>query len=904
MLTAMRVFASRLLGSFRRRRFDAGIEEEFQSHLQMLAERFVSQGMTKAEARRAAKRQFGGVAQMEEELRERSRLAFLDSLWRDTRYGLRQIRRSPAFTAVAVLTLSLGIGANTAIFSVMDATLLRPLPYENPGRLLMLWGTEPGRRPQMPFSSPNFLDFKERNRVFVSMAAFDGAGFVLNGIDRPEIIHVGRVTTGFFKVLEVQPKLGRGFLSEEGKAGREHVVILSDALWRQRFASDPAILGKMVQLSGTPYLVVGVLPRDFGFSIPDYYGPMDAWVPAVLSRDNALRAHNYLNVIARLKPGVTPEQAQADVDAIVAGLAHEYSTASQASPAPWTQPEANEDTGVMSGAKLESLHEEIFGNVSPLLWILFGAVGFVLLIACANMANLQLARASSRQKEIAVRRALGASHGRVVRQLLTESVLLALMGGILSLLLVFWVNRLLTGLAGLPEGTSITMGFSVVAYCLLLSVFAGLLFGLVPTFRTLLAGEPESLKEGGKASASGGDLRLRSLLTVSEVALSMILLIGAGLLIRTFVGLLDINPGFQMENVLTLNVILPSYSYAHPTQQTAFYTELITRIGSLPGVTGVAAINDLPLTRNSDSDTFNIERRTPMPGLDGKGSCQDRLVTPDYFRVMGIPLIQGRVFSREDAGSAPPVVVISQSAARRFFASENPIGQRLTYGDATAAASWATIVGVVGDVRDLRLDSKPDMNVYAPYEQRVLPYNPLPFMFLVVKTSRNPERLVSAVLAVLHDIDRNLPLPAAKPMSHVYAASISARRFNMLLLTLFAAIATVLAGIGIYGVISYTAAQRTHEIGIRMALGANSRSVFVLIVGQGVLMASVGVGIGLAGAFVLTRVLKNMLFGITPTDVTTFAAVSVLLVTVALFACYIPARRAMKVDPMVALRYE
>jgi predicted permease len=896
----------RLRSLFRRRRADAELDAELRDHLQQKIAHFTASGMPPEEAHRQALIALGGIEQTKEKCRDARRTNYLHDLAQDLRFAARMLRKSPGFTAVAILTLALGIGANTAIFSVMDATLLRPLPYNSPDQLVMVWGTEHGNGNRgMVFSSPNFLDLKDHNRVFANMAAFDGAELTLSDVDVPENIRVGRVTPDFFKVLQAQPAFGRTFLPAEGQAGQEHVVILSYALWNRRFASDPAIVGKTIRLGGMPYAVVGVLPRDFGFSIPDYYSTKDAWVPAVLSRDNAQRTHNYLNVIARLKPGVTLRQAQADVDTVVAGLAHAYPNVVHASPTLETEPEMDEHSGVMSGIKLNPLHDEIFGDISPLLWILFGAVGFVLLIACANMANLQLARASSRQKEIAVRRALGASHGRLVRQLLTESVLLALIGGVLSLVLVVWAIRLLTGLAGLPQGTSITIGFSIVAYCLLLSLLAGILFGLVPAFQTLLASQTESLKEGGQTTGSGNDARrLRSLLTISEIALSMILLIGAGLLIRSFIGLLNVNPGFQMQNILTLDLELPKYAYPQATQQAAFYTQLLNRIAALPGVNGAAAINDLPLTRNSDSDTFNIERRTPAPGVSAAGGCQDRLVTPDYFRVMGIPLIQGRTFTNEDAGSTPPVVVVSQSFARRFFPNENPIGQRLTFGDVTAAASWATIVGVVGDVRDLGLDSKPDINVYAPYEQNVLPYNPLRFMSLVVKTPSNPNSLASAVLSVIRGIDKNLPLPAAEPMTAVYAASISARRFNMLLLTLFAAIATILAGIGIYGVISYSVARRTHEIGIRMALGANPRNVLALILGQGLLMAIAGVGIGLAGAFALTRVLKNMLFAITPTDFATFAAVSVLLISIALLATYIPARRAMKVDPIVALRYE
>jgi putative ABC transport system permease protein len=560
----------------------------------------------------------------------------------------------------------------------------------------------------------------------------------------------------------------------------------------------------------------------------------------------------------------------------------------------------------MLGTKLEPLRDEIFGDVRSPLLIFFGAVGFVLLIACANVANLQLARASARQKEIALRTALGASRGRVARQLITESVLLALVGGALSLLLVFWLIKLLTGLlpAGMPQGTSITIDANVLVYSLTLSLATGLLFGLAPIFQAFSRSPSESLKEGGKTTATGdGGLRLRGFLTVSEIALSMVLLIGAGLLTRTFVGLLNVKPGFETENILTAKVTLPKYSYADSRQQTDFYTRLLEAIATLPGVKAAGAVNDLPLGAGRDSDEFTIERRGARDVSSSTGSCQDRLISPDYFRVMNIPLIKGRTFTKADASSAPPVVIISQSFARRFFPNEDPLGRHITFAD-PAAAPWPTIVGVVGDVRDLALDADPDIEIYAPYQQNVLPYNPLPYMSLVVRTVGDPSSLTSGVLAEIHELDKNLPLPETEPMTAVYSASISARRFNTLLLSIFAGIATILAGVGVYGVISYLVTRRTHEIGVRIALGAEPRNVLALIVGRGLLLATFGVIIGLVGALAVTRVLAKMLFGVTTTDLATFAGVSALLIGIVLMACYIPARRAMRVDPMIALRYE
>ena len=895
----------------RKEQVDQELNEELGTYQEMAAEEKMQDGMSRKDALRAVRLERGSLELTKEVVRSGGWESFVETCWRDLRVASRTLRKSPGFTVVAVLTLALGIGVNTAIFSALNATIFHPLAYENPEQLVMVWGVEPKgccRHGGMVFSSPNFLDFKDQNRVFEKMAAFDGTEFTITSLENPQRIHAGRVTADFFTLLRARPMLGRTFLPGENEPGRDHAVVLSYGIWQRCFGSNSNVVGQTIRLDANEYAVVGVMPRDFDFSIPSYYGPMDVWVPIVLSRDNSERKHNYLNVLARLNPGVTVRQAQAEANIIAARLRREYSsTTEQSNASSTTTAETNEHSAVILGAKLEPLRDEIFGDVGLPLLILFGAVGFVLLIACANVANLQLARASARQKEIALRTALGASRGRVARQLITESVLLALVGGALSLLLVFWLIKLLTGLlpAGMPQGTSITIDANVLLYSLMLSLATGLLFGLAPIFQAFSRSPSESLKEGGKTTATGdGGLRLRSLLTVSEIALSMVLLIGAGLLTRTFVGLLNVRPGFETENILTAKVSLPKYSYADSRQQADFYTRLLEAIATLPGVKAAGAVNDLPLGAGRDSDEFTIERRGSKDMSSSTGSSQDRLISPDYFRVMNIPLIKGRTFTKADASSAPPVVIISQSFARRFFPSEDPLGQHITFADPAATAPWPTIVGVVGDVRDLALDADPDIEIYAPYQQNVLPYNPLPYMSLVVRTVGDPSSLTSGALAEIHELDKNLPLPEAEPMTAVYSASISARRFNTLLLSIFAGIATVLAAIGIYGVISYLVTRRTHEIGVRIALGAEARNILTLIVGRGLLLAIFGVVIGLAGALAVTRVLAKMLFGVTTTDPATFVGVSALLIGIVLVACYVPARRAMRVDPMVALRYE
>ena len=878
---------------FHKDELERDLDAELRFHLERDAAQNLQSGMDQEEARYAALRAFGGVEQSREECRDARGVRILEEFLQDLRYSARMLLKQRGFTLIAILTLALGIGANTAIFSVINATLLRALPYKNPDQIVMVWGTNPGGfgwRGKTGFSAPSFLDYQQQNQVFERMATFNDVDFTLVGDDNSERIHSGMVTAEFFNVLAVQPILGRTFVPEDSQTGRDHVVVLSYILWQRRFGSNQRIIGQTIRLDATPYIVIGVLPQGFDFSIPDYFESRGLWVPTVLPQDNSNseRGHKDLSVIARLKPAVALRQAEQDMRVITERLAKEY-------------------PGTMGkfGVKLTPLHEQIVGDIRPVLLLLFGAVGFVLLIACANVANLQLARASTRQKEIAIRRALGASRGRLLRQLLTESVLLSFIGGTLGLLLALWGIRLLTGLgpASIPRGTIVPVDFTVLAYSLVLSLVTGILSGLAPALQSTPTRHSESLKEGGRNSAaSEGGLRLRKLLTVSEVALSMILLIGAGLLIRSFIGLLRVNPGFESKNILTARVYLPQYSYPDATKQTAFYTQAMERIKGLPGVTAVGATDELPLTMGSHSQTFFLEGRASIDEPDQSLAVEDCLVGSDYFRVMGIPIISGRAFSETDDGSAIPVAMINQSFARRFFPNENPIGQHLRF---ESASPWITIVGIVGDVRGFGLDKEAKSEIYLPYqEQSFLRYIPLSHINLVVRTTGDPNGIAAAVLESVREIDKDLPSPQARTMETVLAASIAERRSNMLLLGVFAVIALILTGVGIYGVISYSVTQRTQEIGIRMALGAQSRDVMTLVMRNGMSLVLMGIVIGLTGAFALTRWMASLLFEVSATDFLTFMVTASLLTAIALLACWVPARRATKVDPLIALKYE
>jgi putative ABC transport system permease protein len=886
-------FKKRWRALFRKDELERELDAELHFHLERETAQNLQSGMSAAEARLAALRSFGGFEQSKEECRDARGVSVIEECVQDLRYCTRMFAKHRGFTLIAILTLALGVGANTAIFSAINATLLRPLPYQNPDQIVMVWGTNPGGfgwHGKTGFSAPSFLDYQRQNQSFEHLAAFNGVDFTLVGDDDAEQIHSGMATTEFFKLLAVKPILGRTFVEEDSQPGRDHLVVLSYAFWQRRFGSNRRVIGDTIRLDATPYTVIGVLPQDFDFTIPDYFESRDLWVQAVFPPDNSNseRGHKYLSVIGRLKPTVTLGQAEQDMRVITARLASEYPSSMS-----------------KFGVKLTPLHEQVVADFRLTLWLLFGAVGFVLLIACANVANLQLARASTREREIAIRRALGASRLRLLRQLLTESVLLSLIGGAFGLLVALGGISLLARLttAVIPHGTAATIDLTVLGYALVVSLVTGILFGLTPALQLTSPRYQAALKEGGRNSAASvGGLRLRKLLTVSEVALSMMLLVGAGLLIRSFIGLLRVNPGFESTNILTAQVYLPQYSYPEVGRQTAFYSQAIEGIKALPGVTTVGATDELPLDMGTHSSTFFIDGRANTDALDQSRAVQNRLVSSDYFKVMGIPIISGRAFADTDDGSALPVALVNQSFARHFFPNGDAIGQRLRF---EAANPWMTIVGILGDVRSFGLDKEAKSEIYLPYQQqRFFSYNPLSRMHLVVRTTGDPNAIASAMLESIRGIDKGLPALQPRTMETVLAASIAERRSNMVLLGLFAVVALILTSVGIQGVISYSVTQRIQEIGIRMALGARSRDVLQLVIGQGMTLVLIGLCIGLGGAITLTRVLTTLLFGVGAKDPLTFVIVAALLSIVAFISCYIPARRATRVDPLIAIRCE
>jgi putative ABC transport system permease protein len=883
MLTAIRVFASGLLGSFRRQRFNAGSEEEFQSHLQMLADRFVSQGMTKGEALRAAKQQFGGVAQVEEELRERSRLAFLDSLWRDTRYALRQIRRSPAFTAVAVLTLALGIGANTAIFSEVNAVLLRPLPYAHPQQLVVVWEANPKQGYTDQKASPaDFVDWSENTHVFTQMAAFINWSANLSEGDRAERVNATLVSTNLFGLLGVKPFLGRMFVPQDEQIVPYQSAILSYDLWKTSFGADRTLIGRTVRVNGRELTVVGVMP--VGFHFPGELGaPADVWFPlARPASEWKIRDFHYLTVIGRMKPDMTLAQAQAEMSVLQRRIMKEYP-----------------NVGAGSEINLVPLHQAAVGKARTALLVLLGAVGFVLLIACANVANLLLARASSRSREFVLRIALGARRSRIVKQLLTESLVLSALGGGLGLLLAGLGLRAIFTLvpAGLPLLGAVRIDSWVLGFTVLISGATGLAFGLVPARKTSELDLNQQLKEGGwSTGGSIGRNRLHDVLLVAEVGLAMVLLVGAGLMIQSFARLQEVNPGFDPDHLLTFEMTLAGAQYPNGEQQEHFFHEALERIRALPGVIGAGATTALPLTGENDIYTVGIEGR---PTASNQWLTADyAAVTPGYFRAFRIPLLAGRTFTEHDTGNAPPVAVINQAFAHRYFPNTDPIGKGIHVGN-DRHPGYSQIVGVVGDIRQNSLNGVVNPTMYESYLQ-----SPVQGMYVAVRTATRAMGVAAAVRDKVETVDSSVPVAKLRTMNQVLAGSIAQPRFRTVLLTLFALLAIALAAVGLYGVMSYVTAQRTHEIGVRMALGAQKADILGMVVGRGLKLTLIGVAIGIAGALSLTQFLSSLLYGVRPTDPLTFIAVSLIITGVALLASYVPARRATKVDPMVALRYE
>jgi predicted permease len=866
-----------------RRRQDEDLEEEIQAHLRMAMRDRMERGETAEQAKNAVLREFGNVGLIKEVTRDMWGWRSLEQLAQDLRFGVRMLTKRPGFTLVAIITLALGIGANTAIFSVVNTILLQPLPYKDADRLVMIWedGTQQGF-PRNSTTPANFIDWRDQNQVFEGMAALGRESFNLTGTGEPEKIDGRRVSANLFDLLGVEPHLGRAFLPEEDQPGGSRVVIMGHGLWQRRFGSDTDIIGKPLNLNGESFTVVGVMPPHFQFPSRED----ELWVPIAFdSREAANRGRHFLEVIARAKPGITLQQAQAEMNTIAARLQQQYP-----------------DMTTSVGSVVIPLHEQVVGDIKPALLVMLGAVGLVLLIACANVANLLLARAAVRQKEIAIRVALGAGRLRLMRQFLTESILLAGFGGGVGLLMSLWGISLLK--AFIPQNISqvqaVTVDARVLGFTLLVSLLTGMIFGLAPMTQASKVDLNETLKEGGRDSAAGSrGNRIRGMLVVAEVAVSLILLIGAGLLINSFMRLSHIDPGFRANNLLTMRIMLPQLKYPDHRRRTAFYTDLVRHVEALPGVQSAAVTNWIPLVLQGDTVGISIEGR-PDPGPAERPDVVTRVVSPHYFATMGIELLQGREFGEQDRVGPGAVVVISETMARRLWPGEDPIGKRITPGRADDPDDWCEIIGVVKDVRQFQLDADPKPQMYFTYEQAEF-FAP---NHLVVRTNVEPQSLAATVRGTVWEIDKDQPVSNISTMEEILSESVARQRFSTLLLGIFAAVALVLAAVGIYGVMSYTVAQRTREIGIRMALGAQSGDVLKLVIGQGMRLALVGVTVGLIGAFALTRLMQSLLFDVSATDPVTFVVIAFLLTAVALLACYLPARRAVKVDQTVALRYE
>ena len=801
-------------------------------------------------------------------------------LVQDLRYAARMMIQQPVFTAIAVVALALGIGANTAIFTVVNSVLLRPLPYHDPDHLVWLWDTLP-QLATAPTSLPEFIDWKDQNQSFEYLAAYQTGNMFVDDANGTKDTAVGLVTPDVFSLFRVKPLLGRTFSEEETLPGRYRVAVLSQSMWQRNFGSDPRVLGQTLQLSGAAYTIIGVIPGGFNF-------PNEAqlWRPLVIDPNKLDRGPHYLRVIGRLKPGVPLSQAQAEMSTIGARLSQQY-------------PEKTAGHGI----KLQLLSEVVVGDIRPALYVLLGAVGFVLLIACANVANLLLGRAGARQREIAVRTALGASRVRIIRQLLTESVLLAIAGGTAGLLVAIWgVDSLVSlSLDTIPRVREIGIDAKVAAFTLLISLLTGVVFGLAPALQVSKPDLTDALKESGRTTAGVRRNRLRSLLVVAEIAMSLVLLVGAGLMIKSFARLNRVDPGFNPDNVVTMGVTLQRTKYPDDARVAAFYSQLLERVSGAPGVKSAAAIGELPLSGSNTSDNFTIEGRPAVP-KEEQPLVECRTITPHYFESMDIPLLKGRDFSDTDTKQTPNVVIINESFARRHFADEDPLGHRIKLQG--QFRDPLLIVGVVGNVRDLGLDEQPTPEIYFPYLQNPLGETFDRSMTIVVRTKTDPSGMAEALRGEMLSLDKTLPVYALKPMTEYLRDSLSRRRFNMVLLTVFAAVALLLAAVGIYGVISYSVSQRTHEIGIRVAVGAQSQDIFKLVIGQAMMLTLVGVAAGIVVALALTRLMESLLFEVSTTDPLTFAVISAVLTGVALTACFVPARRATKVDPMVALRYE
>jgi putative ABC transport system permease protein len=868
---------------FSRRRLYGDLSKEIREHLEEKIEELVAGGMSRKEAEHAARREFGNVMLAEEDGREVWRWPRTENMIEDTRYGLRVLRKSPGFAAVAVLTLALGIGANTAMFSVVNAVLFQPLPFRDPGRLMVVWHTPPQKSfpgvTKFVVSPANYLDWRDQNHVFEQMSAVGFGQFNLTGMGQPESVEGRAVSADFFSMLGVQPVLGRGFLEGEDQPGHGNVVVISHEFWQTHLAGSKEVLGKQIKLDDKSYEVVGVAPAKF-----DFLYNAKLWVPlAWTEKERAVRGNHGYIVIARLKPETDMKKAQSEMDTISARLAQQY----PADDAGW-------------GAVVLKLNQQMFQPVGPALLVLFGAVGFVLLIACANVANLTLTKALGRRKEIAVRTALGASRGRIISLVLTETVLISVVGGALALLLAHFVIEAIAGFIGpqLPLAVQIGLDGWVLSFTLGISILTGFIAGLAPSWHLTKVNLNDSLKQGlGKTDADSSGGRARSIFVAAEVAISLVLLIGAGLMIRTLYLLRNANSGMDTRNVLTVTLGISKQKYVTVAQQNGFFNHVLEQVSAFPGVEFASAVDSLPLQGGS-MQPVAVEGQPVVPMAD-QPEVAVRLITPGYLRVMRIPLMQGRDITEADDANARPVILVSESFAKRFWPNENPIGKHVKLTFLPREAS--EVVGVVGDVRLNGLSvTEPVQSVY-----HVMAQNPeTTFMRLAVRTSLPPTSLIYALADAVHRVDADEPVVGVQTMETIVDESLTQNRLNMILLSAFAGVALLLASIGIYGVQAYAVRQRTREVGIRVAMGAQPMEVFRLIIAQGLRLATSGIVMGLAASFGLTRLMASQLYGMTATDPWTFIGVSIVLLTVALAACFVPARRATRIDPIVALRYE
>jgi predicted permease len=876
-----------------RRAVKQEIDEELRFHVEQRTVENITAGMSPEEAAREARKRFGNLQSVREECREKRGASFGETTWQDIRFGVRMLRKNPGFTAVAVLTLALGIGANTAIFSVINGVLLKPLPYPEPGRLVWLSERGPDGEGGGPIAFPNFADWQAQQSVFEHFGVYKWENAALTGLDEPAQLEGARVAADLLAALAVQPAIGRLFRKEEDQPGASSTVLISHALWQSRFNGSPEALGKTVSLDNQPYIIVGVMPERFAFP-----NSLDYWVPiGAMSADrNWQNRRNYpgLYGIARLKSGVTLAQARTELDLVATRLEQQY-------------PESNRGRRV----QIEQLHDNEVGGVRRALWTLLGAVGMVLFIACANLANLFLARSASRQKEIALRASLGASRSRILRQLLTESMLLALIGGVAGVLFARGLLRFFSAgiAAGVPRADEITLDGSVLLFSAAIALLTGILFGLAPAWRAGRICLQETLKDTALGTTRGRG-RLRQTLVVAEVAVTLVLLIGAGLLLRSFHRLRTLDPGFHADRVLTFQVGLPSRKYEGADRILSFYQTLLERLRALPGVESASVSLRLPLENSTRSTTYVVEGE-PVPPPHERPSMNVQVAGPDYFRTLGTPLLRGRPFTdsddrahwrsggREDWASALNVIIIDEDFARKHWPNADPIGQRIRMASRDDTP-WMTVVGVVPRVKWRRLDETGGLvQGYIPFLQ-----SPLSRMRVLVKSAAEPGSLIAPVRKTVLSLDPDQPIYQVQTISDLREQTTGNRRLNVMLLGLFGVMALALAVVGLYGVLSYAVSQRRREIGVRMALGAQRRDVLGLVIGEGMRLALCGVALGLVGALALTRVLRHFLFEVKPSDPLTFAIAPLVLVAVALLACWLPARRAARVEPMEALRCE